>query len=445
MCPPVRLAVLVFALVTVVSATRAQPVSERVTRADGVPSDYVLALHQDRWGFVWMGTDAGAVRWDGTRARTFSTDDGLPHPYVTGFAETPDGAFWAATNGGLARQRPDGDWEVVDSPFGRTPVGYLTTDTEGRLVISGRATVARREDGLWRSVRTAPRHSSAPVLDVGGGRLLVSSFREATALLLTPEASGGFRAQRLTVEGLAMEPGRGSFAIYPDAASDDPSRFVGLVDASDDDRVVRFRLDVRRQRLVVTGTARVPGGAGDLAWHDGAAHGAGSAGIRPLNVRTGETGPYLLRAHVRSTLTDREGGLWVGTFGEGAARIMSTHLTVLSEIPSRRIALVGDEAWAFGGAGATHVDLSGAEPLAESWERSGPRSVVAMPDGRFRVSGQAYLFAPLDTPGVIRSLRGQNVFPGTAEDGNWVSGSAETADSLWLGSYGSGVRRFLKA
>ncbi|MEM0963662.1 MAG: histidine kinase, partial [Bacteroidota bacterium] len=47
--------------------------------------------------------------------------------------------------------------------------------------------------------------------------------------------------------------------------------------------------------------------------------------------------------------------------------------------------------------------------------------------------------------GVIRSLRGQNVFPGTAEDGNWVSGSAETADSLWLGSYGSGVRRFLKA
>ena len=81
-----------------------------LTRADGLPSDYVLAVFEDRWGFVWFGTDAGIARWDGTRAVTFTVDDGLPHPYVNGFAETADGTLYAGTQAGLARWTGPG-WE----------------------------------------------------------------------------------------------------------------------------------------------------------------------------------------------------------------------------------------------------------------------------------------------------------------------------------------------
>lgn len=448
-----RVALLCLACVVALSPVGAQPVVERVTRQDGLPSDYVLATHQDRWGFIWFGTDAGAVRWDGRRARTFSTDDGLPHPYVTGFAETPDGTLWAATNGGLARQRPTGTWEAVDSPLGQGPIGHIGADADGQLVIANGAMFARREGGLWRSARSDLRLGHAPVIDVGGGQLLASGFREPAALLFTPEAgpigspeaSGGFRTKRLPIEGLAMEPGRGVITLYPDRASGDPDRLLGVVNQRYDDWVIRLRLDAHRQRLVVTGVARIPDGVGALAWHGGTPYATGTGGMYSLDTETGEQGPLLLTQHVRSALTDREGGLWMGTFGEGAARLMSTHLTALSEVPSRRVALVGGEAWAFGGAGATWVDLDRRRPLARSFQRSGPRSVVATPDGRFRVSGQASLFGALDTPGIFRSLRGRNAFPNAVEDGNWVSGSAETADSLWLGSYGSALRRFLKA
>ena len=101
---PARLALAVLGLAALAAELRAQPVLERLTRADGLPSDYVLAVYQDRWGFMWFGTDAGAVRWDGRTARAFSVDDGLPHAYVQGLAETADGTLSPARPRGGERE-----------------------------------------------------------------------------------------------------------------------------------------------------------------------------------------------------------------------------------------------------------------------------------------------------------------------------------------------------
>lgn len=438
-----RLALLAVLLAS--GAARAQPLLDVLARADGLPSDYVLAVHQDRWGFLWFGTDAGAVRWDGRRARTFSVDEGLPHPYVKGFAETSDGALWAATNRGLARRTATG-WEAEDSPLGREPVGRFATDDQGRLLISNQFTLARLEDGRWRSLHreTGLGRWDAPLLDVGDGRILVSGFHEARALLLTPEGSGateaGFRAEPLAVEGIGPLTLGTYFAVYRIGG-----RLIGAILSERAKRqLVPLRLDLGAKRILAGAPlldAPIPG----LAGHGGTTYVFGSGGIREVNLQSGAFGPLILTDHVVTTASDREGGVWVGTFGSGVARIGGTHLLSLADGPSRRIALAGGEAWVAGVGTTVHVDLSAGNPMVWSLDKTGPRSVTVTPDRRFRLSGQAWLFAPLTTAETKRGLRGRNGLPNAVEDGNWVSGSAETADSLWLGSYGSGVRRFLKS
>ncbi|MEM6270607.1 MAG: hypothetical protein AAF998_14295 [Bacteroidota bacterium] len=44
----------------------------------GLLSSEVYCALQDCTGFLWFGTDRGAVRYDGYEFRLFSTDEGLP-------------------------------------------------------------------------------------------------------------------------------------------------------------------------------------------------------------------------------------------------------------------------------------------------------------------------------------------------------------------------------
>ena len=52
------------------------PFSVRNT-ADGLPSNTVYGMLQDRDGYLWFGTDAGLARYDGTSFRSWTTSDGL--------------------------------------------------------------------------------------------------------------------------------------------------------------------------------------------------------------------------------------------------------------------------------------------------------------------------------------------------------------------------------
>ena len=44
----------------------------------------VYTVVQDDKGFIWIGTDAGLVRYDGTHFKVFTTTDGLPDNEVLG-------------------------------------------------------------------------------------------------------------------------------------------------------------------------------------------------------------------------------------------------------------------------------------------------------------------------------------------------------------------------
>ena len=60
---------------------------------------------QTRNGFVWMGTEAGLVRFDGNSFAVLDKNStpALPGNDVRCLLETKDGALWIGTSDGLAR------------------------------------------------------------------------------------------------------------------------------------------------------------------------------------------------------------------------------------------------------------------------------------------------------------------------------------------------------
>ena len=50
--------------------------------ADGLPSNFVRAVYQDRLGFIWIGTTKGLVRYDGYSYKTYNTGENLAENFV---------------------------------------------------------------------------------------------------------------------------------------------------------------------------------------------------------------------------------------------------------------------------------------------------------------------------------------------------------------------------
>ncbi len=98
-------------LLVLVSSLRAQFVFEHFTTANGLPSDVVYSIHEDRHGYIWAGTETGLARLEGTRVRTFQHVRGdsttLAHDQVNCLAEDVQGRLWLATMGGLSCYNED--------------------------------------------------------------------------------------------------------------------------------------------------------------------------------------------------------------------------------------------------------------------------------------------------------------------------------------------------
>ena len=79
------------------------PIHRQYTKQDGLPSNTIYSVLQDRQGFMWFGTDAGASRFDGRNFRNLTVRDGLTDNNVIAFASDSKGRVWFLTlNGRLS-------------------------------------------------------------------------------------------------------------------------------------------------------------------------------------------------------------------------------------------------------------------------------------------------------------------------------------------------------
>ena len=122
------------------------------------PQTGVLAILQTRAGYLWLGTNEGLVRYDGTRFETFDekSEPGLRSRRIRALCEDAEGTLWIGTaGGGWIASAPggllrftNGRFETLDSARGlpNDSVRALAEDREGSLWVGTNGGLARLGD-----------------------------------------------------------------------------------------------------------------------------------------------------------------------------------------------------------------------------------------------------------------------------------------------------------
>src|SRR5690349_17620955 len=79
-----------------------------ITTRDGLTSNIVYSIHQDRTGFLWLGSYNCLTRYDGYTFKHYQHDASDPGSFPSGVAvsisEDPDGNLWLVDGVGILRK-----------------------------------------------------------------------------------------------------------------------------------------------------------------------------------------------------------------------------------------------------------------------------------------------------------------------------------------------------
>lgn len=297
------------------------PRPRQITVADGLPSNRINGIAEDRNGYLWIATSDGLARYDGKAFRVWRAEHGLHDSFVWAVHVDASDRVWIATKAGLALLDRDrkrlryynrgntpamGDdiiWCVTSTPDGAvwfgTPFGGLH-----RLDPDGKVTRFMPREGDARSLPDAEVSQLAVAADgalwVGtkGGvaRWTGRDFERAPDGALASTLINGITAERdgtlwfATPRGVGVRRPDGKYASAPwrDAGLPDPILHVLL-----HDRGGTYWFDV-------------PQGLGR--------DNAGKMSVVPLYSGAAQG---MVRPSWIAALEDREGGLWFASSGNG--------------------------------------------------------------------------------------------------------------------------------
>src|SRR3982751_878389 len=135
----------------------------------GLSNMVVMALAQDREGFLWVGTQNGLCRYGGVRFQCYTDKDGLPSAYVMAIHQGPDGVLWIGTRAGLARREGN---RFVEAKFALQqpgpPVYRIASDAAGRMAIGTLLGLFVSEPSAQPWLRTFEDYTTRFRLKIGG-------------------------------------------------------------------------------------------------------------------------------------------------------------------------------------------------------------------------------------------------------------------------------------
>lgn len=371
---------------------------DRFTRAQGLPSDTVWMAREGPRGYLWLGTKYGLVRYDGVRFDTFNTEteSAFQSNDIRVVAWDRNGTQWLGTYGGGALFRSADGWQSLGSAEG------LESDTvydfhfadDGSVWIATGAGVSRWQNGRLSNYSVEEGLADRRNLKIGqaaDGTLWFSTLTNG----LARQASDGFEPftapDTLTVPQVHL-------------LFDDPE--LGLL-------------------------------AGTL---DGSIYNLDSG--RPLRL---QPTPLQRALPFEEAQRDRDGNLWLGTYGEGLWRLApgdTLKRIPLEDGPGYIFDIYEDSrgnVWA--------STTGGLYRLRDSNFRAfgAPEGVA---DATFVVTEDAAgrIYAGTESGGLFR-IEGDRVTAITEEDGlalRSVSALLSARDgSLWVGTFGGGITRFV--
>ena len=117
--------------------------------SDGLPQNTVHTITLDRRGYLWIGTQDGAARYDGRGWTVMNLPDRTRSNFVRAIVPGRDGNLWFGTQGGLLRLNDDSWRPIAGLPLvlvHQRVNAVLETESAGRSVLW----VATHGNGLWR-------------------------------------------------------------------------------------------------------------------------------------------------------------------------------------------------------------------------------------------------------------------------------------------------------
>lgn len=74
---------------------------------DGLPQEDVFSIYQDQKGYMWFGTNAGVVRYNGREMKVYDSRNGMNNSSVMDIAQDSSGVIFFATSKGISEYQND--------------------------------------------------------------------------------------------------------------------------------------------------------------------------------------------------------------------------------------------------------------------------------------------------------------------------------------------------
>ncbi|NHZ60834.1 ligand-binding sensor domain-containing diguanylate cyclase [Massilia genomosp. 1] len=249
----------------------------------------ILALLQDRQGFVWIGTHSGGLyRYNGYHAVKYASNANsagkLPHDRVSDLYEDAAGAIWVATQNGLARFNPETNNFTRFVP----PPGPASQRIVKKIIGDGKGGMWLATWGGLQHFDPASARFTLHLHDAARPGSLASNDLNAIAL----DAGGGLWAATWPGGLDYLAPGARAFTHFRVDRPEAPDPKLNIV------RALHFAPD---QTLWI-GTE-----TGVVSWRAG----------QPWNTRRQVDSPA---TRINTLYGDRNDTVWAGTLGAGLLR-----------------------------------------------------------------------------------------------------------------------------
>ena len=328
---------------------------------DGLPQNSIQTIRQTRDGYLWIGTEQGLARFDGTQFTVFDSKSApqLRSSYIKTLLAGRDGSLWIGTRPGLT-QLKDGRFTTYGKGEGMSGdiVVSLAEDGDGVLWIA-------TDNGLDRLKNGKFEHSSWV-----GGKITCLLYRPEDGLWIGTEGEGLPSLNHGKSGVLTKRDGLSSDKVQSLFSDDEGNLWIGTDKGLDCLRAGRISAYTARQGLSNESVLSIgqtrdhalwigTDGGGLNRWQNGrftayknddglsndvvqalytdmegslwiGTDGGGLDRLKPRNFLTYTTNEGLSNNLITCLRESRDGSLWIGTEGGGLNRLQSGKVTVYS-------------------------------------------------------------------------------------------------------------------